>query len=68
MAWRRAGKGGRLFASGQSLDLPVRDAQRLAAADTVDGALYRSLADAGRDAVFALLEAGHYQLQADDDA
>ena len=64
--WR--GKGGRLFASGQSLDLPVRDAQRLAAADTVDGALYRALADAGRDAVFTLLEAGHYQLQADDDA
>ena len=68
MAWRRAGKGGRLFASGQSLELPVRDAQRLAAADTVDGTLYRALAGAGRDAVFALLEAGHYQLQADDDA
>ena len=68
MAWRRAGKGGRLFASGQSFELPVRDAQRLAAADTVDGALYRGLADAGRDAVFALLEAGHYRLQADDDA
>ena len=68
MAWRRAGKGGRLFASGQSFELPVRDAQRLAAADTVDGALYRALADAGRDAVFALLEAGHYRLQADDDA
>jgi 50S ribosomal protein L16 3-hydroxylase len=69
MAWRRAGKGGRLFASGQAFALPVRDAQRLAAADTLDGALYRSLAEAGRDAVFALLEAGHYQLQtADDDA
>jgi len=67
MAWRRAGKGGRLFASGQAFELPARDAQRLAAADTLDGALYRSLAEAGRDAVFALLEAGHYQLQAADD-
>jgi hypothetical protein len=28
--------------------------------------LYLSLAEAGRDAVFALLEAGHYQLQAGD--
>jgi len=68
MAWRRAGKGGRLFASGQAFGLPARDAQRLAAADAIDAALYQALAQAGRDAVFALLEAGHYQLQLDEDA
>jgi 50S ribosomal protein L16 3-hydroxylase len=65
MAWRRAGKGGRLFASGQAFELPVRDAQRLAAADAIDAALYQALAQGGRDVVFALLEAGHYQLHAD---
>ena len=72
MAWRRAlgkGKGGaRLFAGGRALALPVRDAQRLAAAEAVDGALYDSLSQAGRDAVFALLDAGHYRLSMEDDA
>lgn len=72
MAWRRAlgkGQGGaRLFAGGRALALPVRDAQRLAAAETVDGALYDSLSQAGRDAVFELLDAGHYRLSMEDDA
>ncbi len=70
MAWRRAlGKGktgARLFAGGHALALPVRDAQRLAAAETVDGALYDSLRQAGRDAVFELLDAGHYRLTMED--
>ena len=72
MAWRRSlgkGKGGaRLYAGGRALALPVRDAQRLAAAETVDGALYDSLSQAGRDAVFELLDAGHYRLSMEDDA
>jgi 50S ribosomal protein L16 3-hydroxylase len=72
MAWRRAlgkGKAGaRLFAGGRALALPVRDAQRLAAAETVDGALYDALSQAGRDAVFELLDAGHYRLATEDEA
>ena len=55
MAWRRASKGARLYAGGQAHALPVRDAQRLAAANEVDGTLYDSLSAAGRDVVFALL-------------
>jgi len=71
MAWRKAaGKGtvgARLYAGGRVLNLPVRDAQRLAAAETVDGVLYDGLSQAGRDAVFELLEAGHYRLSLPDD-
>lgn len=62
MAWRKAGKGGRLFVSGRELVLPRRDAQRLAAATAIDGPLYASLSQAGRDAVIELLGAGHYQM------
>ena len=69
MAWRRAhakGAGARLYAGGTSHALSVRDARRLAAAERIDGALYDSLGRDGRDAVFALFDAGHYQLQTDD--
>ena len=67
MAWRRAGSEARLYVSGLGFALPVDDARRIAAAAEVDGALYRALSDAGRDAVVALLEAGHYQLHLDAD-
>jgi 50S ribosomal protein L16 3-hydroxylase len=43
----------------------VRDAQRIADATRLDGALYSALSQSGRDAVFALMEQGHYRL---DDA
>ena len=66
-AWRRAGKGARLFVSGLDFSLPVRDAQRLAAAADIDGALYTGLSQAGRDAVIALMEAGHYRMLTDED-
>jgi 50S ribosomal protein L16 3-hydroxylase len=66
MAWRRAAKGARLYAGGQVHALPARDAARLAAADAVGGGLYEGLSQAGRDAVIALLESGHYRLQLDD--
>ena len=66
MAWRRAAKGARLYAGGQVHALPVRDAARLAAAEAVGGGLYEALSQAGRDAVVALLESGHYRLQRDD--
>jgi 50S ribosomal protein L16 3-hydroxylase len=67
MAWRKAGKEARLFVSGRELVLPPRDAQRLAAATGIDGALYTSLSQAGRDAVIELLGAGHYQVQLDEE-
>ena len=66
-AWRRAGKGARLFVSGLDFSLPVRDAQRLAAAADIDGPLYTGLSQAGRDAVIALMEAGHYRMLTDED-
>jgi 50S ribosomal protein L16 3-hydroxylase len=62
MAWRRAAKAARLYAGGRVLSLPVRDAQRLAAAETIDGTLYDALGQSGRDAVFELLDGGHYRL------
>ena len=68
MAWRRGKRGAVLFANGDALPMPVADARRIAAATTIDGATYAGLSDAGRDAVFELLHAGHYQLAADEDA
>jgi len=68
MAWRRASKGARLYAGGQVHAMPVRDARRLAAANGVDGRLYDSLSPTGRDAVFALLDGGHYRLDTADEA
>ena len=70
MAWRRlhAGDGAHLYAGGGAHPLPVEDARRLAAAEAIDGALYAALESAGRDAVFALLAAGHYHLEREDDA
>lgn len=68
MAWRKAGRGARLYAAGQVCAVPVRDARRIAAAGTLDGAAYAGLSEAGRDAVFALLQDGHYRLQSPDGA
>lgn len=67
MAWRRTGRGARLYVSGQAFALPLRDARRLAAAAAIDGAAYAALSQAGRDAVIALYESGHYQLPGDED-
>ena len=54
-------------APGQAHAMPVRDAQRLAAASEIDGALYDGLSATGRDAVFALLDGGHYRLDVPGD-
>lgn len=67
MAWRRAAKGARLYVSGQDYPLPVRDAQKIAALDQLDGPVYASLSAAGRDVVIGLYERGHYQLHLDGD-
>lgn len=67
MAWRRSGRAARLYAAGQDFGMPVKDARRVAAADALDGAAYAALGEAGRDAVFALLQDGHYRLAVDDE-
>jgi 50S ribosomal protein L16 3-hydroxylase len=71
LAWRQldgqAG-GAHLYVSGREFALPVRDAQRLAATEVIDDALYAALSQAGRDAVIELLGAGHYQRQLEEDA
>ena len=74
MAWRRAqdagsnGADARLYAGGTAHPLPTSDASRLAAADSVDAALYAALEPAGRAAVIDLLAAGHYHLAREEDA
>src|SRR3546814_4216812 len=67
MAWQRQSRGARLFANGESFELPVAHAKRLAAAETLDAAGYARLSEAGRDAAFALYEAGHYRAPADEE-
>ena len=62
LAWRRARRGAQLFCSGLEFALPVKDAQRLAAAESLDGPAYDALSPQGRDAVFELVARGHYQL------
>nr|WP_231118221.1 cupin domain-containing protein [Lysobacter silvisoli] len=66
MAWRRAGRGARLYVSGQERSLPARDAQAIANAAVFDGAAYGALSEAGRDAVIELYQGGHYRLLLDD--
>ena len=73
MAWRRARHGGdadaaRLYAGGIAYPLTADDARRLAAADSIDGGLYAALGEPGRAAVAALLAAGHYRLEQEDEA
>ena len=66
-AWRRRSKGATLFCNGVDYVLPVKEAQQLAALESLDGATYGALSEAGRDAVMALAAQGHYQLALDDD-
>lgn len=62
MAWRKARRGASLYVNGEDFPLPVRDARRIANAAQLDGAAYTTLSEAGRDRVFALIQAGHYRL------
>lgn len=67
LAWRRRKRGASLFCNGSDYALPIADAQRIAAAETLDGAAYAALSDNGRDAVIALMTQGHYQLLLGDE-
>jgi len=62
LAWRRAKRGASLYCSGLEFALPVKDAQALAAAEQIGGALYQKLSAKGRDALHALVAGGYYQL------
>jgi 50S ribosomal protein L16 3-hydroxylase len=68
MAWRRAGRGGRLYVSGQAYTLPPVDCRRLANAAQLDAATVSGLSAAGRETLFALALAGHYHLDDGADA
>ncbi|MEO5565414.1 MAG: cupin domain-containing protein, partial [Luteimonas sp.] len=67
MAWRRQGRAARLYANGETFELPLADARRLAGLGTLDAEAYSALSEAGRDVAFALYEAGHYRRFDDDD-
>lgn len=67
MAWRKAARGATLYAAGHDHAMPVRDAQRIAAADRFDGRSYAALSERGRDAVYELLQGGHYSLVLPDE-
>jgi 50S ribosomal protein L16 3-hydroxylase len=67
MAWRKAGRGARLYVNGQEHALPARDAKRLAAATELDGKAYAALSQAARDVVIALFGEGHYRLPDDEE-
>jgi 50S ribosomal protein L16 3-hydroxylase len=67
MAWRKAGRGAKLYVNGQDYDLPVRDAKSVANGKGIDGTTYAALSEAGRDRVHELLLSGHYSLAGDGD-
>ncbi|MEE7546316.1 cupin domain-containing protein, partial [Xanthomonas sp. Kuri4-1] len=55
LAWRRAARGAVLFCTGQEFALTLKDAQRLAAAEQIDGGVYAQLSERGRATVLELL-------------
>jgi 50S ribosomal protein L16 3-hydroxylase len=67
LAWRRHARTAMLFCSGLEFPLPVKDAQQLAAAETMDGRVYAALSEAGRDVAMDLYAQGHYQLLVDEE-
>ena len=62
LAWRRAKRGASLYCSGLDLSVPVKDAQRIAAAERLDEAAWRGLSAKGRQALQELMVLGFYQL------
>jgi 50S ribosomal protein L16 3-hydroxylase len=67
LAWRKSGRTAMLFCSGLEFPLPVKDAQQLAAAETMDGKTYACLSETGRDVAMDLYAQGHYQLLVDEE-
>ena len=67
LAWRRASRGATLFCSGLALPVSITDARRLCQLEALDLASWEKLSAKGRDAVFELTAAGHYQPGNDED-
>ncbi|QDH69935.1 cupin domain-containing protein [Marilutibacter alkalisoli] len=67
MAWRKGGRGSRLYVNGHAIALPARAAARVANSRVLDGDDYAALGQAGQDCVFELYRTGHYHLQMDAD-
>lgn len=65
MAWSRAARGARLHVAGQSHEVPLADARRIANADAIDRADWTALSVRGRAVVCALAAGGHYHLDED---
>ena len=63
-AWAREGRRALLHANGLALPVSVAEARRLAAADQLDAGDLAALGASGRQALEALLAAGHYHLAA----
>ena len=63
-AWARDGRRALLHANGLALPVSVAEARRLAAADQLDADDLAALGASGRQALEALLAAGHYHLAA----
>ena len=60
MAWRRMGDGALLFVNGAAFQTSVADAKRIAAADTVNAEVPRSLTSKGRELLQTLADGGHF--------
>jgi 50S ribosomal protein L16 3-hydroxylase len=69
MAWRRGSERktvGKLYVAGQIHALPLADARTLAAAESLDAAVYSALSPDGQSLILDLLAEGHYRLQVED--
>jgi 50S ribosomal protein L16 3-hydroxylase len=63
MAWTRSGKSARLFANGETYEMPVSAARLVAAAESVDATTFAALPVVAQDALLALTVRGIYRLQ-----
>jgi 50S ribosomal protein L16 3-hydroxylase len=63
LAWSGSGKGARLFASGDALPCPARDAAALCAATVIDHSVWQSLQEPAREVVHQLYSSGSLVVQ-----
>jgi len=63
LAWSGSGRSARLFAAGEALPCPAKDAARLCDSPAVDAALYERLGAGGRKVVHHLYASGSLVLQ-----
>lgn len=63
LAWSGSGKGARLYASGDALPCPARDAAALCAAEAINDLLWQSLQEPARKVVHQLYSSGNLVVQ-----